>query len=307
MVLVLLIIFMLTAPILQSGIEVDVPKTQNGERDHRRAHWSSPSTTDQRVFLGNDPVNINEIGERLQQKIRDPRDNRFCPLRRECSLWSLRDRDGCGKAGRHYQRQGIVTPPHGPAWQPTLIFSERDNWTKPLAASVALHGLLFGSILLHGAILGYGRGESWGGTGGGGGAMSATLVSSIPLPANPEGRNVLATDSKGLTQSLPKEEEQAPEAIAIPEPNAKVRPPRVARSTTQQKPQPAETATNMIPFGQGGPLSGPYSVTAGGAKGGFGFSGGGGDFRAAARLVHRTCPQKSFRELAEIRNRSANF
>jgi len=26
----------------------------------------------QRVYLGNDPVNINEIGARLRQKIRDP-------------------------------------------------------------------------------------------------------------------------------------------------------------------------------------------------------------------------------------------
>ena len=34
-VLVLLIIFMITAPILQSGIEVDVPKTHTGERNYR--------------------------------------------------------------------------------------------------------------------------------------------------------------------------------------------------------------------------------------------------------------------------------
>ncbi len=28
---------------------------------------------DQRVFLGNDAINMNEIGGRLKQKIRDPR------------------------------------------------------------------------------------------------------------------------------------------------------------------------------------------------------------------------------------------
>jgi len=34
-----------------------------------------------------------------------------------------------------------------------------------------------------------------------------------------------------------------------------------------------------VPYGQGGPVSGPYgSFSAGGAKGGFGFTGGGGDF-----------------------------
>ena len=33
-VLVLLIIFMLTAPIIQSGIEINVPKTRYGQRTH---------------------------------------------------------------------------------------------------------------------------------------------------------------------------------------------------------------------------------------------------------------------------------
>lgn len=160
------------------------------------------------------------------------------------------------------------------------IFLERDSWSKPLGWSLALHALLFAAIVVGGAILGR-PGEDWGGTGtGGGGAMSATLVSTIPLPASPEGRNVLATESKGLSQSLPKAvEKPEPEAIPIPEREAKVRPERTPRSTTQQKPKPVEEVSNVIPFGQGGPLSGPYSVfSAGGAKGGFGFTGGGGDF-----------------------------
>src|SRR6266849_6621108 len=60
-VLVLLIIFMVTAPILQSGIDVSVPKTRTVKE-----------ITEQRVFLGNEAVNINQIGARLRQKIRDP-------------------------------------------------------------------------------------------------------------------------------------------------------------------------------------------------------------------------------------------
>lgn len=70
-VLVLLIIFMLTAPILQSGIEVDVPKTRTvKEITEERVVISIDRK--QRVYLGNDPVNINEIADRLHQKIRDP-------------------------------------------------------------------------------------------------------------------------------------------------------------------------------------------------------------------------------------------
>ena len=70
-VLVLLIIFMLTAPILQSGIEVSVPKTKSvNEITEERIVISI--TRAQRVFMGNDPVNINEIGSVLRQKVRDP-------------------------------------------------------------------------------------------------------------------------------------------------------------------------------------------------------------------------------------------
>ncbi len=70
-VLVLLIIFMVTAPVLQSGIEVSVPKTRTvKEITEERVVISIDKQ--QRVFLGNDPVNINEIGARLRQKIRDP-------------------------------------------------------------------------------------------------------------------------------------------------------------------------------------------------------------------------------------------
>jgi len=70
-VLVLLIIFMVTAPVLQSGIEVAVPKTKTvKEITEERLVISIDKS--QRVFLGNDAVNINQIGATLRQKVRDP-------------------------------------------------------------------------------------------------------------------------------------------------------------------------------------------------------------------------------------------
>jgi biopolymer transport protein TolR len=70
-VLVLLIIFMVTAPVLQSGIEVNVPRTRTvKEVTEERLVISIDKS--QRVFLGNDPININQIGPRLRQRIRDP-------------------------------------------------------------------------------------------------------------------------------------------------------------------------------------------------------------------------------------------
>jgi biopolymer transport protein ExbD/biopolymer transport protein TolR len=71
-VLVLLIIFMVTAPVLQSGIDVAVPKTKT-VKEITEERLVISINKDQRVFLGNDPINVNEMGSRLRQKIRDPR------------------------------------------------------------------------------------------------------------------------------------------------------------------------------------------------------------------------------------------
>ncbi len=70
-VLVLLIIFMLTAPILQSGIEVEVPKTKT-VKEITEERLVISIDRKQRVFLGNDPININAIADTLKQKVRDP-------------------------------------------------------------------------------------------------------------------------------------------------------------------------------------------------------------------------------------------
>lgn len=71
-VLVLLIIFMVTAPILQSGIEVSVPKTRT-VKEITQERLVITINKDQRVFLGNDAININQIPSVLHEKIRDPR------------------------------------------------------------------------------------------------------------------------------------------------------------------------------------------------------------------------------------------
>jgi len=70
-VLVLLIIFMLTAPILQSGIEVNVPKTRT-VKEISEERLVITIDRSQRVYLGNEPININQIGAKLRAKLRDP-------------------------------------------------------------------------------------------------------------------------------------------------------------------------------------------------------------------------------------------
>ncbi len=70
-VLVLLIIFMLTAPVLQSGIEVSVPKTRLVKAISEE-RLVITITKSQEVYLGNDHVKLDELGALLRKKIRDP-------------------------------------------------------------------------------------------------------------------------------------------------------------------------------------------------------------------------------------------
>jgi periplasmic protein TonB len=163
----------------------------------------------------------------------------------------------------------------------TDIYDERESWRGPLAWSTAFHAFLLASIFLYAAILGSEHAENWGGSGGGG-AISATLVSnaSIPLPTpEVETKNIVANESKGVSQSLPTQvEKPTPEAIAIPDKNTKTKPSPSNTTSANTKPKPV-TPSNVVPFGQGGPISGPYGVfSVNGAKGGFSMTGGGGDF-----------------------------
>ncbi len=86
--------------------------------------------------------------------------------------------------------------------------------------------------------------------------MGVTLVSNIPLPANPvPTQNVLATESKGLSKSKPQPVVEEKEAVPIPEKNAKIKPKPVQQPTPSQRkppPQPVEEANNIVPFGEGG-------------------------------------------------------
>jgi len=172
------------------------------------------------------------------------------------------------------------------------IFFEHDPWGRNLAWSAGFHLAVAGAIVLYAVIGPVTGGGSWG-AGGGGDAMGVTLVSTIPLPANPvRTQNVLANESKGLAQSQPKAEEKTPDAIPIPDKDTKKKlKPQI--STSQNKPQPVEEADNVVPFGEGGPVSGPYGTfSAGGAKGGFGFTGGGGDFGSRYAWYVKVVQQK---------------
>ena len=96
-VLVLLIIFMVTAPVLQSGIEVSVPKTRTVKE----------ITEERRQAAAEDPRSAAPVG--------------LHPRGRERALRRLRHSDGCGEAiGDHECEHRDATARK--SWKPTLRY-----------------------------------------------------------------------------------------------------------------------------------------------------------------------------------------
>src|SRR5208282_1269326 len=75
-VLVLLIIFMITAPILQSGIEVDVPATSSA-KEINEVRLVISIDKNQLIYIGDTPVNINRLGAQVKAQLKKPQDSVF--------------------------------------------------------------------------------------------------------------------------------------------------------------------------------------------------------------------------------------
>jgi biopolymer transport protein ExbD/biopolymer transport protein TolR len=70
-VLVLLIIFMVTAPILQTGIEVNLPQTRTVSAIDPEQRAVITISREEMLFYRSNPVNFNELGEWLRREIGD--------------------------------------------------------------------------------------------------------------------------------------------------------------------------------------------------------------------------------------------
>jgi biopolymer transport protein ExbD/biopolymer transport protein TolR len=109
-VLVLLIIFMITAPVIQSGLEVNVPRTQV-VRELTKSLLVVTIDEKETLYLQNNPVRIDEIA----QRIRDSRPEEADPsvyLRADADVnWSTSTRviDELTRAG--IKNIVIVTQP----------------------------------------------------------------------------------------------------------------------------------------------------------------------------------------------------
>src|SRR5947208_3355095 len=135
------------------------------------------------------------------------------------------------------------------------IYSEREEWRRPLIWSAAFHITFFTSVAIYGVIHGASTGSSWGAESAGGEALQATLVSkaAIPLPRNEAAtENIVSNENPGLTQSQPKQAEiPTPEAIPIPDKSKPAKQPKPSPNESKVKPTP----DNSVPYGAGGPVN----------------------------------------------------
>jgi len=69
--MVLLIIFMITAPVIESGIEVDLPQTRT-VREITQERVIVSVDKKQTLYVGSEPINIHQLGPRLKSMLRDP-------------------------------------------------------------------------------------------------------------------------------------------------------------------------------------------------------------------------------------------
>ena len=68
-VLVLLIIFMVTAPILQTGIEVNLPRTRTVSNIDPEQRAVVTIGREETLYYGSSPLNFNELKNRLEADI----------------------------------------------------------------------------------------------------------------------------------------------------------------------------------------------------------------------------------------------
>jgi biopolymer transport protein TolR len=68
--LVLLIIFMVTAPLIQSGVKVDLPRASAQQMEHSEEKLVLTITRDRRVFLGNAEIPPAQLEAKLASNAR---------------------------------------------------------------------------------------------------------------------------------------------------------------------------------------------------------------------------------------------
>jgi biopolymer transport protein TolR len=72
--LVLLIIFMVTAPLMQSGVKIDLPKASAQQMEHAEEKLVLSITKDHKLLLGDTQIGFDELEKKLSTNARLQKD-----------------------------------------------------------------------------------------------------------------------------------------------------------------------------------------------------------------------------------------
>ena len=75
--LVLLVIFMVTAPMLQTGIDVELPETKNVTEVNPEERIIISISREGNIFYGSETINFADIGAKIQKDAKSPKDAIF--------------------------------------------------------------------------------------------------------------------------------------------------------------------------------------------------------------------------------------
>ena len=178
------------------------------------------------------------------------------------------------------------------------ILDERERLWSPLLGSIGLHALVIATAGIAGYVADRAR-ETWGDPNAfGGGSVSITPVSKIPLPSRAGRVNPVANDTESSTPPPPPKpvpQERAkpePDAVAIKSRNAPKKQSEVAASKQRYRP-PREEQPNQLRSDVGQALTTPMFATAGSGNVGVGSTNPFGNrFGAYAALLREVVGRK---------------
>jgi protein TonB len=141
-----------------------------------------------------------------------------------------------------------------------------DPIAAPAAGSLALHCVLFGSLLLYGMLNGFFHRIMWGNPGAGGAIQVSLVSNALPLPAERINENVLTTEtpSNAPAEPTPKAKEAVDEK-AIPISGKMVKPQQKTAPKTQKNQQQAKD--NLAQYGEQAGSAMPRSTLQNGSIG----------------------------------------
>src|SRR5262245_481822 len=129
------------------------------------------------------------------------------------------------------------------------MFYEKEGWRKPLMLSLGFHALVGLAIFSLGFVLER-RGSDWGTNQGEAVDVQLVAASTVPIPHAEESPNIVANESKGVTETPPQPKPvETEDGISIP---GKIVKPKIEKPVppAPARPRPMPTPETAVPYGQ---------------------------------------------------------